>query len=55
MNCYILVSFTAGQCQASDNYVDQLEDYLKHSCSPRVAGFFAEYIQVKPVMPLYVK
>lgn len=34
-----------GQCKAADNYVDQLEDCLLHSCGSKVAGFIAEHIQ----------
>ena len=33
-------------------YVDQLLDVLKHSCPRKVAGFFAETIQVCTVMCL---
>ena len=39
-------SLNAGCCQASDMYVEQLKDVLKHSCPKRIAGFFAEPIQV---------
>ena len=40
-------SLNAGCCQASDMYVEQLKDVLKHSCPKRIAGFFAEPIQVR--------
>ena len=33
-------------------YADQLLDVLKHSCPRKVAGFFAETIQVCTVMCL---
>ncbi|XP_070575639.1 alanine--glyoxylate aminotransferase 2, mitochondrial-like [Ptychodera flava] len=32
-------------CLASDNYVEQLKDVLRHTCGKKVAGFFAEPIQ----------
>ena len=35
-----------GHCEASMMYADQLEDLLKHCCPKKVAGFFAETIQV---------
>ena len=40
-------SLYSGCCQASDMYVEQLKDVLKHSCPKRIAGFFAEPIQVR--------
>jgi len=40
-------SLNAGCCQASDMYVEQLKDVLKHSCPKRIAGFFTEPIQVR--------
>ena len=39
-------SLYSGCCQASDMYVEQLKDVLKHSCPKRIAGFFTEPIQV---------
>ena len=40
--------FSTGECEASEQYVRQLEDVLDH-CAPKagVAGFIAEYIQVR--------
>ena len=35
-----------GSCEAGDNYAGQLKDLLVHSCPKRIAGFFAESIQV---------
>ena len=40
-------SLYSGCCQATDMYVEQLKDVLKHSCPKRIAGFFAEPIQVR--------
>lgn len=35
-----------GHCQACDNYLEQVEDLLRHSCSNNgIAGMFIEYIQ----------
>ena len=45
-NNLLLYLIIQGQCQASDNYIAQFEDMLKHSCGQKVAGFIAEYIQV---------
>lgn len=35
-----------GHCEATDNYIAEFEDMLRHSCGKKVAGFIAEYIQV---------
>lgn len=35
----------AGQCIASDKYIEQLEQFLSCSVPPKIAGFFAESIQ----------
>lgn len=35
-----------GQCVACDMYIAELEDLLKSSCPNKIAGFFAESIQV---------
>lgn len=35
-----------GECVASDKYVEQLDDMMKHSMPKKIAGFMAEYIQV---------
>lgn len=35
------------QCHACDMYIAQLEDVLKHNTPKKIAGFFAESIQVK--------
>lgn len=37
----------AGECQATDKYIAEFEDMLRHSCGQKVAGFIAEYIQVR--------
>ena len=39
-----------GSCEAGDNYANQLKDLLVHSCPKRVAGFFAESIQVTEIL-----
>ena len=39
--------FPPGQCQATDMYVEQLRDTIRHSIPKgRLAAFFAETIQV---------
>jgi hypothetical protein len=42
----LLIFYLVGQCEASDKYIAEFEDMLKHSCGQKVAGFIAEYIQV---------
>lgn len=39
-----------GVCEASDKYVDQLDDVLKHCCPKKVAAFFCEAIQVWTIL-----
>jgi len=36
---------SAGQCEASDKYVHQVDDLLKHSCPKSIAGIFIEPLQ----------
>ncbi|CAD5117899.1 DgyrCDS6644 [Dimorphilus gyrociliatus] len=37
---------SSGSCEAGDNYVEQLEDLIRHSCPKEgIAAFFAESIQ----------
>ena len=43
----IIISFSAGECKASDMYAGQLEDVLKHCTPKKIAGFIVEYIQVR--------
>ena len=35
-----------GQCYAKDMYIDQLKDLLRHETPKKIAGMFAESIQV---------
>ena len=46
-----MTTHTTGSCEAGDNYANQLKDVLMHSCPKKVAGFFAEPIQVKSLLP----
>jgi len=43
---YTVLYTYVGSCEAGENYVNQLKDVLAHSCPKRIAGFFAESIQV---------
>lgn len=44
-----------GSCEAGDNYANQLKDLLAHSCPKKVAGFFAESIQVIDIVYQFCK
>lgn len=57
MSMYVISMTThhsTGSCEAGDNYANQLKDVLMHSCPKKVAGFFAEPIQVKSLLPFTV-
>ena len=40
------MTFYTGVCEASDLYLNQLDDVLNNVTASQVAGFFAEPIQV---------
>ena len=40
------ILFVSGECQASAAYIDQLQEVFDYNVPNKVAGFFAEPIQV---------